>query len=105
MNSWLVKGAAAIGVAAVFVGLGFTAGANATLATQAKNTALIQKAADEVEQRTAKRIADIRVVNRTIQGELREVIRENVVYRDCVLDDATRGLLDAARSGSTERAD
>jgi hypothetical protein len=81
---------------------GYQWGGDRARATQAAQEAIIAAAADQVERRTAKRIAAIRVVNQTIQGQVREVIRENPVYRDCVLEPAVARMLDGARQGRYE---
>jgi len=70
-------------------------------AGQARDQALSTAAADAVEARTATRIAGIKITRQTINGQVREVIRDNPIYRDCVLDPAAIGLLDAARQGRT----
>lgn len=105
MNAWLVKGAAAVFAAASLVGVGYKFGRDAVIASQAKAAEERRALAAEIETRVAQRIADIRVTRTTVQGEVREIIRENTVYRDCVLDDATRRLLDAARDGRAPGAD
>lgn len=44
-------------------------------------------------------ISKIKVTNTTVQGRLRTVVQNNPVYRDCVNDPATMGLLNSALSG------
>lgn len=105
MKLWLVKGAAAIFAAAALVGTGYKFGHDAVVASQAKAAEERRALADEIEARVADRIAAIRVTRTTVQGEVREIVRENTVYRDCVLDDAARRLLDAARDGRAASAD
>lgn len=66
--------------------------------------AAITRAVAAVEARTAEQISGIRVVRQTINGRVREVVRESVVYRDCLVGDDMRRLLDAARAGRAEPA-
>ncbi len=99
MRTLLVALGAVI-VAALLFAMGWQSGADHATATQAAQEALIRSTAAEVEARTAKRISAIRVTNQTIQGQLREVVRESTVYRDCLLDEPARRLLDAARAGT-----
>lgn len=87
--------------AAGLFGFGWAMGADRARATQEAQEAAIRRAADEVDARVAERIAAIRIVRQTINGQVREVIRENTVYRDCVVDEPMRRLLDAARSGGS----
>lgn len=82
------------------IAFGWRLGADHQIANAAKDAELVRMAADAIEARTAKRISAIRVVNQTINGQVREIIRENTKYRDCIIDDATRRLLDSARKGA-----
>jgi|SRR6478736_531021 len=98
----LLSGAVAVVLAIGLVLAGWKAGKDHAIAQQASMSALIVESANAVEARTAERIARIRVRNQTINGQVREVVRENTVYRDCVLDADTVRLLDAAREGGSE---
>lgn len=94
--------AATLAVAGALFGAGWRAGQDRAEASHRAREELIRDTADAVEARTAERIAGIRVVHQTINGQVREVVRENTVYRDCVVDESTRRLLDAARRGELE---
>ncbi len=100
----LIIGAAAVLLSAVLVGIGFKAGQDNATAEHLEAAALVQSAADAVEARTATRIAAIRVINQTINGQVREVIRENVVYRECLVPDDMQRLLEHAREGRAASA-
>ncbi len=80
-------------------GIGWKVGRDGANAKHASMAALITETADAVEQRTATRIAAVKVVRQTINGQVREVIRENTVYRECVVDPDMQRLLNAAREG------
>ncbi len=79
-------------LAVILVGIGYKAGSDSTRLA-------IQETADAVEQRTAKRISAIKVVRQTINGQVREVVRENTVYRECLVDPDLQRLLNSAREG------
>lgn len=100
----LVSAGVTLLAAAVLFGVGWLSGRQGEKAAQASREELVRDAADAVEARTAERIAAIRVVNQTISGKVREVVRENTVYRDCVIDEPMRRLLDAARAGGQPAA-
>lgn len=98
----LVSIGVTLAAAAALFAVGWLSGDRSARAAQADAAALIREAADAVEARTAERIAQIRVVNQTITGQVREVIRESPIYRDCVVPDAMQRLLEAARQGRAE---
>lgn len=81
------------------IAFGWRLGADHEIANAATRKELAREVADAVEIRVGKRIAAIRVVNQTINAKVRETLRENTVYRDCLLDEPTKRLLDAARAG------
>jgi hypothetical protein len=83
-------------------GAGWSLGQDHIKADQADQAALIKATAAAVQLQTAEQIAAIRVVNQTVSGKVREVVRENVVYRDCLIEPALQRLLNAAREGKLE---
>lgn len=54
---------------------------------------------DVIEAGIAKGVSQIKVRNTTIKQNLETITRENTVYRDCKLDAAAFGLLNAALEG------
>jgi hypothetical protein len=96
--------AVALLLAGSLAGIGFKVGRDSANAKHAAMAALITEAADAMEVRTAGRIAAIRVVNQTITGQVRETIRENTVYRDCVVPADMQRMLELAREGRAEPA-
>lgn len=101
---FVVSVAVTLAAAAALYGVGWLSGRDSANAAHRASQELIRETADAVEMRTAERISQIRVVHQTITGQVREVIRENEVYRDCELDEPMRRLLDAARRGDSEPA-
>lgn len=98
LNPWLIMAAVlALGASHTFAYVkGGTARENSILAEQKRQDELVQK----IEQSTAKQIAQIEVVNKTIyQRATREVI-EKPVYRDCRHDADTLGMLNHALSNT-----
>ena len=94
LNPWLLLGAVvALGASHTYAYVkGGTARENSMLAEQKRQDELIAK----VQQSTAAEIARIQVVNKTIyQRATREVI-EKPVYRECVHDPDTLGMLNHA---------
>lgn len=73
------------------------------IAGQAKQEALIAAVSAAAQASAAEAIAKIRPVHQTIQTKLQETIRENTVYRECVTDPVTVGLLDSARANQAPR--
>jgi hypothetical protein len=99
-TAWLVKIAAVAAAAFALLAAGWRLGVDHVQAGEAREKALIQLAANAVEDRTAQQIAGIKVTSQTVNAKVREIVKENTVYRDCVLDAATSSLLDAARAGT-----
>jgi hypothetical protein len=97
LNPWILLG--------LLVLLGATAAGSYVRGRHDENTAMLaaqakQRTLDEViEAGVAKGVSQIKVQNTTIKQKLETLTRENVIYRDCKLDPATRGLLDAALQG------
>ncbi len=100
----LVSVGVTLAAAAVLFGVGWASGAAREKAAHMASAALVRDAAEAVDAKVAERIAAIRIVNQTVSGRVREVIRENVVYRECLVDPAMQRLLDAAREGRAEPA-
>lgn len=92
---------AALLVAGLLFAMGYQAGSDRATAEHASQEALARQVGEEIDQRQAKRLAGLRQGQQTLQGQLSEVIRANPTYRDCVLDDATRSLLNQARAGGS----
>lgn len=86
--------------AAVLFGVGWRAGADRERVKHQDQAELIREAADAFDQVTARRISSLRANNQQTAGKVREAVNANQALRDCVLDDVTRGLLDAARAGA-----
>jgi hypothetical protein len=99
MKRILIGAVLALLIAVGLAAIAYKAGRDGANAKHAAMAALITEAADAIEQRTATRIAAIKVVRQTINGQVIEVIRESTVYRECVVDPDMRRLLDAARNG------
>jgi hypothetical protein len=78
--------------------LGFRLGSRYEVAQQLEDKAIIEQAADAFDERSAARISQLRPLHQTIQSKIQETVRENTVYRDCVVDPATERLLDDARA-------
>jgi hypothetical protein len=94
LNPWLILAAVvALGASHTYAYVkGGTARENSILAEQQRQDELVQK----IQRSTAAEIAKIQVVNKTIyQRATREVI-EKPVYRECVHDPDTLGLLNHA---------
>lgn len=80
-------------------GYGAKTGADREIARQARTEALIAQVADAAQKSAAQAIASIEIKQTTIRQRTEVEIRNHEIYRDCRVDDVTRGLLDAARSG------
>jgi hypothetical protein len=94
-NPWVLL--SAFGALVAASATGFVVGSRYERAEHLEAQQLIQQAADAFDAKAAERIAQIRPVHKTIQNKLQETVRENTVYRDCLVDPVTRRLLDAAR--------
>ncbi len=106
MLPWrIIAGAAgALALAAVLFVVGYRAGSDHAKATETAQERRLQELADKVTASTAASIAGIRVVNQTVSGRVREVIRENTVYRDCLVEPELQRVLNSARQGRAEPA-
>lgn len=91
----------AVALAGGLLAAGWKLGRDNLQAEQASISSAILETADAIELRTAQRIADIRVTRQVVGGKVREIVRENTVYRDCLVDAATERLLNDARAGRT----
>lgn len=96
-NPWVI-----LGLLLAFIGVG-TAGylrgrhdENVEMLADAQKQRTMQ---DVIEQGIAKGVSQIKVQNTTIRQNLETITREQIQYRDCRLDPAARGLLDAALEG------
>lgn len=98
MNTWLIKGAAALAVAATFIGTGWKLGVDHVTAKQARDKDLINQAADAFDGRVATHVGNMSVRHQTIVQPAKETIREEIQYRDCVQSTDVERLLDAARA-------
>lgn len=61
---------------------------------------LMRALAGDIATKTEQAIGGIRVENRTIYNEASKEIVRDVIYRDCILPDAGRLLVNQARSGA-----
>jgi hypothetical protein len=98
-TAWLIRLAAVMACAFAFTAIGWRLGVDHVEAGQAREAALIARTAEAVEGRTATAIAGIKVTRQTINGKVREIVREKTVYRDCLVDPDLQRLLDNARAG------
>lgn len=99
LNPWILLGIV-LGIGAAFV-FGMQVGKDRQVATQTR----LEQTLAEIERRTqvavAEQIAAIEIKHVTIRAKTHEILRENLVYRDCVNEPDVVRLLDAARSGGT----
>lgn len=73
---------------------------SARLEAEAEGRKLLATLAKEVATQTEAAIRGITITNRTIYNEVQKEIFRDTVYRDCVLPDAGRLLVNQARSGA-----
>lgn len=73
-------------------------------AAQAREDRARQETREAAQQGAADAIAQIKVVNTTIRGKTETIVRENVVYRDCVNDARVVRNINAALAGRPEPA-
>lgn len=101
MSPWAALAAVILWVASVFGAylFGDSNGKNAAKATQAAIDKTIADTRTAANLGAADAISKIKITNTTVQGKLRTVVQNNPVYRDCVNDSATMGLLNSALSG------
>ena len=64
---------------------GFKLGKDYEYASQAREDQHIAEAVDAANAASAKAIASLKIVNKTIQNEVRREVETNTIYRDCVL--------------------
>lgn len=79
--------------------LGWRLGSDHVIASQAKDADLVARVREEAQLGAADAIAKIEIKQTTIRQTLEHTLRENTIYRDCLVDPVTKRLLDAARSG------
>ncbi len=94
LNPWallaIVLALAGAGAYGIHVGRGME------IAARAKEKTLEER----IQLTIADEVSKIRVVNKTIQGKVETITRENTVYRDCHHDPATLGLLNGILTGT-----
>lgn len=79
--------------------LGWRLGGDHIIASQAKTQDLIDKVRSQAQLGAADAISKIDIKQTTIRQTLEHTLRENTIYRDCLVDPVTKRLLDAARAG------
>lgn len=89
----------AVLLAAGAFGYGVKVGADGELATQARVEEVRKAAEESAEQGAAAAIANIKVTNTTIRGEVQREIQTNTVYRDCRLPADGVRLINEALTG------
>lgn len=101
MNPWVILAGVVLWVASVggSYWYGTDVGKTGEVAKQSEIKQAIEDTREKARQGAASEIAKIKVRNTTIQGKLREVVRDNPVYRDCKLDDAGLRLINEALTG------
>ncbi len=93
LNPWVIlAGVLALAGAGAY---GVHVGRGLEIAAHAKEKSLEER----IQQTLAQEVSKIRVVNKTIQGKVETITRENTVYRDCHHDPATLGLLNDILTG------
>lgn len=83
MNPYLI-----IAVLLAFAGVGaggFKLGKDYEYASQAREDQHIAEAVDAANAASAQAIAGLKIVNKTIQNEVRREVETNTIYRDCVI--------------------
>lgn len=98
MNPYLII-AALVAVLAAGAG-GFKLGADHEIAANAREQDHIAEAVDAANAASAKAIADLKIVNKTIQNEVRREVETNTIYRDCVVPANGVQLANQALAGS-----
>lgn len=101
MSPWAALAALILWVASTFGAylFGHSTGVDQTKLAQSEVDKAIAATSLAANQGAADAIAKIKITNTTVQGRLRTVVQNNPVYRDCVNDPATMGLLNDALSG------
>lgn len=98
MNPYLII-AALVAVLAAGAG-GFRLGSDHEVAAQAREQNHIAEAVDAANAAAAEAIANIKVVNKTIQNEVQREVQNNIVYRDCKHSPDGLRLLNQAITGT-----
>lgn len=83
MTRYLIAAAVALGVVGGAFAYGVSVGKDSEKATQARIDEATQATREAAEQGAAKAIAQIKVTNTTIRGEVQREVQTNTVYRDC----------------------
>lgn len=96
-NPWVIVGALLLVAGAFFYGS--HVGATGEKAKYATTQLLIAKAGEAAQRGAAQEIAKIQVINKTVQGKVETITRENTVYRDCHQSPDALRLLNGALSG------
>lgn len=99
MTRYLIAAVAALGVVVGAFAYGVSVGKDSEVATQARIDKAMQDTREAAQQGAAKAIAQIKVTNTTIRGEVQREIQTNTVYRDCrvpadglrIINDALKG--------------
>lgn len=97
MNPYLII-AALVAVIAAGAG-GFKLGVDHEQASQAREDEHIAQAVDAANTASAQAIAQIKIVNKTIQNEVQREVQNNIVYRDCKHSPDGLRLLNEALTG------
>lgn len=103
MSPWLV-GIAVAGVLGGTAWVSYQAGRDAVVAEQAETRKLVSDALENARKGTADAIAGLRPQVQVINQKVRETVRVEPVYRECVhspgvLDDINRALTGAGPTG------
>lgn len=107
MTRYAVILAAVLGAIIGAFAYGVSVGKDGEKATQARIDQATQDTREAAQQGAAKAIAQIKVTNTTIRGELQREIQTNTVYRDCrvpadgmrIIGDALNGQRSVSPSG------
>lgn len=99
MTRYAIILAAVLGVIIGAFAYGVSVGKDSEKATQARIDQATQDTREAAQQGAAKAIAQIKVTNTTIRGEVQREIQTNTVYRDCrvptdglrIINDALKG--------------
>jgi uncharacterized protein YbjQ (UPF0145 family) len=77
-------------------------GKDGEIAGQAKIKQAIDDTREKAQQGAANAIAQIRITNTTVRGQTETIVRDKVVYRDCVNDPGVVRNINAALTGRPE---
>lgn len=78
---------------------GTDVGRDGEVARQAKINEVIEATRKAAQEGAADAISKIKITNTTIRGKTETIVRENVVYRDCVHPDKQLQLINEALTG------